>query len=68
LQPFDNGQTLRQGWSPQCENFPAQTEVIWGVLKTTAIQDGEFQPEHNKQLPETLDPDPEIEVQPATCY
>jgi len=65
LLPFENGQTLRQGWSPQCESFPAKTEDTWGVLKTTAIQDGDFQPEHNKQLPAGLDPDPSIEVQPG---
>jgi type I restriction enzyme S subunit len=63
LLPFDNGQTLRQGWSPQCERFPAQTDDDWGVLKTTAIQDGEFQPEHNKQLPSKLSPDLTLEVE-----
>lgn len=63
LLPFENGQTLRQGWSPQCERFPAQTDNDWGVLKTTAIQDGEFQPEHNKQLPAALSPDPLLEVE-----
>jgi len=63
LFPFENGQTLRQGWSPQCERFSAETEDDWGVLKTTAIQDGEFQPEHNKRLPSALEPDPLLEVQ-----
>jgi type I restriction enzyme, S subunit len=63
LLPFGNGQTLRQGWSPQCERFAAETEDDWGVLKTTAIQDGEFQPEHNKRLPSALEPDPLLEVQ-----
>lgn len=63
LARFDNGQTLRQGWSPQCESFPASSEDVWGVLKTTAIQDGEFQPEHNKQLPAKLEPDSLLEVQ-----
>ena len=62
LRPFENRQTLRQGWSPQCERFPVQSESDWGVLKTTAIQDGEFQPQHNKQLPPTLEPDPLLEV------
>jgi len=65
LLPFENGQTLRQGWSPQCERFPAPTENDWGVLKTTAIQDGEFQPEHNKKLPAALEPDPLLEVEPG---
>lgn len=62
LLPFENNQTLRQGWSPQCELFPAQSDDHWGVLKTTAIQDGEFQPEHNKQLPSKLEPDTLLEV------
>jgi type I restriction enzyme S subunit len=63
LLPFENGQTLRQGWSPQCESFPTMTDDDWGVLKTTAIQDGEFLPEHNKQLPASLEPDPLLEVE-----
>lgn len=63
LLPFENGQTLRQGWSPQCERYPAPTENDWGVLKTTAIQDGEFQSEHNKKLPSKLEPDPLLEVE-----
>jgi len=33
------------------------------VLKTTAIQDAEFQSEHNKQLPPALEPDPLLEVE-----
>jgi restriction endonuclease S subunit len=63
LLPFENGQTLRQGWSPQCESFPAPNVDRWGVLKTTAIQDGEFQPEQNKALPTSLDPDPTLEIE-----
>ena len=41
---------------------PSPSEDIWGVLKTTAIQPGEFQPEHNKLLPSALEPRPMIEV------
>ncbi len=47
LAPLDDGRYLHQGWSPKCEQFPSQKINIWGVLKTTAIQDGEFLPEHN---------------------
>jgi type I restriction enzyme S subunit len=41
---------------------PSPSEDVWGVLKTTSIQAGEFQPEHNKLLPSTLEPRPLIEV------
>lgn len=35
----EDGKIIHQGWSPQCEREPA-SENEWGVLKTTAIQDG----------------------------
>ena len=38
------------GKSPQCENRP-RTIGEWGVIKTTAIQDGHFLAEENKVLP-----------------
>ena len=60
--PLEDGRTLHQGWSPQCDKVPSPSEEIWGVLKTTAIQAGEFQPEHNKLLPSGLEPRPMIEV------
>lgn len=57
----ENGKPFQQGWSPQCENHPASDEA-WGVLKTTAIQPGQFWGHENKHLPEALDPRPHIEV------
>ena len=60
--PLEDGRTLHQGWSPQCETEPSPAEEVWGVLKTTSIQAGEFQPEHNTRLPDTLEPRPLIEV------
>jgi type I restriction enzyme S subunit len=60
--PLEDRRTLHQGWSPQCEKEPSPSEDVWGVLKTTSIQAGEFQPEHNKRLPSTLKPRPLIEV------
>lgn len=57
-----NGKKVGQGWSPQCESVPA-SEGEWGVLKTTAIQAGRFEPEHNKRLPATLEPREAIEIQ-----
>ena len=53
---------MHQGWSPQCESGPALTASDWGALKTTAIQDGSYQPEHNKRLPEALDAKERLEV------
>lgn len=60
--PLEDGRTLHQGWSPQCEKAPSPSDDLWGVLKTTAIQAGEFQPEHNKRLPDHLAARPTIEV------
>ena len=60
--PLEDGRTLHQGWSPQCDKIPSPSEDVWGVLKTTSIQAGEFQPEHNKLLPPGLEPRPIIEV------
>ena len=62
LAPLEDGRTLHQGWSPKCEQFASGSDDVWGVLKTTAIQDGKFLPEHNKQLPATLEPRPLLEV------
>ena len=60
--PLEDGRTLHQGWSPLCEKSPAPTDEEWGVLKTTAIQAGEFLPQHNKHLPKNLVPRPQTEV------
>ncbi len=63
--PLEDGRTLHQGWSPQCEKDPSSDENDWGVLKTTAIQPGSFKPEFNKRLPDSLSPRPLIEVNPG---
>lgn len=62
LKPGSSGRLVDQGWSPQCERFPARTTGDWGVLKTTAIQFGGFVESENKQLPSRLEPRPRIEV------
>jgi type I restriction enzyme, S subunit len=59
---LEDGRTLQQGWSPQCESVPSETDDDWGVLKTTAIQPASFVPAHNKRLPSGLVPRPQIEV------
>lgn len=63
LLAYPNGKKIRQGWSPQCENFPARSLDDWGVLRTSAIQDGYFVPEENKHLPPTLEPRTHLEVE-----
>lgn len=59
-----NKKVVQQGWSPKCHTYPAG-DGQWGVLKTTAIQPGRFEPTHNKELPSSLVPRPNIEVQPG---
>ena len=54
-------QSMDAGWSPQCDDIPVREEQ-WGVLKTTSVQWCDFQPEHNKALPPTLQPLPELAV------
>ena len=60
--PLSDGRTIHQGWSPQCLREPSESEEVWGVLKTTSIQPGQFLPEHNKRLPELTEARPLIEV------
>src|SRR5690606_3452702 len=65
LLAYPNGKKIRQGWSPQCEKHPVQTLDDWGVLKTSAIQDGSFVEEENKHLPSQLEPKTHLEVEPG---
>jgi len=46
--------SFEQGWSPQCENFPVESESDWGVLKVGCVNGGIFKPEENKALPADL--------------
>jgi type I restriction enzyme S subunit len=57
----DVTKSMDAGWSPQCDDIPAR-EGEWGVLKTTAVQWCDFQPQHNKALPRGLKPIPELAV------
>lgn len=63
LEKLKSGKLVERGWSPQCLNNPSGDEDTWGVLKTTAVQMGEFQPEHNKELPLALEPKSALEVE-----
>lgn len=62
LAVLQTGNIIDQGWSPKCEAFPSHSDDIWAALKTTAIQDGWFEQQHTKQLPEHLEPKPALEV------
>ena len=48
--------SIEQGWSPQCEGYPAETESEWGVLKVGCVNGGTFNPSENKALPSELEP------------
>lgn len=61
LEQLENGRIVHHGWSPQCDAVPAQAQE-WGVLKTTAIQAGRFEPQHNKRLPADKQPRHDLEV------
>ncbi|WP_291558019.1 restriction endonuclease subunit S [Comamonas sp. SCN 65-56] len=50
------------GWSPSCEGGSRRGDA-WGVLKVSAVSWGEFRSSENKQLPASLKPRPEYEVQ-----
>ncbi|CAN7253029.1 restriction endonuclease subunit S [Pseudorhodoferax sp. LjRoot39] len=48
--------SIEQGWSPQCENFPAETPDEWGVMKVGCVNGGTFRSSENKKLPAELQP------------
>lgn len=48
--------SMGQGWSPQCENQPAQPGE-WGVLKVGCVNGTRFDASENKALPPELQPD-----------
>ena len=52
---------IENGWSPACESRHAEDNE-WGVLKVGAVSFGQFAPNENKALPETLRPKPEYEI------
>lgn len=52
-------ESIEQGWSPQCENYPVENDHEWGVLKVGCVNGGVFNAEENKKLPDDLDPLPQ---------
>ncbi len=54
--------SIEQGWSPQCEGFPVETDTEWGVLKVGCVNGGIFNPLENKALPPELEPVPSLSI------
>jgi len=57
--------SFRQGWSPECENTPADGITEWGVLKTGCVNFGIFRSYENKRLPRDATPRPDLAVTPG---
>lgn len=57
--------SVGQGWSPRCLEHPSESDVTWGVIKTSAIQPLDFISSANKQLPDQLEPRPHLEIFPG---
>lgn len=63
LNVVDQKKKVQRGWSPQCLSHPQSDSSNWAVLKTTAVQNMRYEPQHNKELPKTLEPKTHLEVQ-----
>jgi type I restriction enzyme S subunit len=50
------------GWSPACPPEASPNNDVWGVLKTTAVQNMEYREYENKVLSESKEPRPQYEV------
>lgn len=55
-------ESIEQGWSPQCENFPVENSNEWGVLKVGCVNGGTFNAAENKKLPSEIKPLPEYSL------
>ena len=53
--------SIEQGVSPQCDNFSAGPDD-WGVLKVSAVKNGTFFENENKQLPDHIAPERRYEI------
>ena len=54
--------SMGSGWSPACDEGQRSDPTRWAVLRTTAVQVGEYRPREHKVIPLKLSPRPEIEV------
>jgi type I restriction enzyme S subunit len=55
--------TIDAGWSPACLPSARDDESKWGVLKTTSVQVLQFLPHEHKELPASLDPRPQYQIE-----
>lgn len=55
--------TIDAGWSPACLLSARSDESKWGVLKTTSVQALHFLPGEHKELPASLDPRPQYQIE-----
>ncbi|WP_367156109.1 restriction endonuclease subunit S [Methylomonas sp. HYX-M1] len=55
--------TIDAGWSPACLPSARGDDSKWGILKTTSVQTLQFLPHEHKELPASLEPRPQYEVQ-----
>lgn len=55
-------QSIEQGWSPQCDSFPVESESEWGVLKVGCVNGGVFNSQENKRLPAESEPIPALGI------
>jgi type I restriction enzyme, S subunit len=55
--------TIDAGWSPACMPSARDDESKWGVLKTTSVQVLRFLPNEHKELPASLDPRPQYQIE-----
>ena len=55
--------TIDAGWSPACLPSARDDESKWGVLKTTSVQVLRFLPHEHKELPASLDPRPQYQIE-----
>lgn len=54
-------EALEQGWSPQCNNEPADVDQ-WGVMKVGCVNGESFDSSENKALPDGLEPMIQYEI------
>lgn len=52
---------MEQGWSPMCDNVPAEGDE-WGVMKAGCANGPQFDPTQNKRLPPDVTPATEYEI------
>ena len=53
---------FEQGWSPQCADYPVESDQEWGVLKVGCVNGGTFRQDENKTLPSSLEPQPGLSL------